>query len=1535
MRIQSSAGYILESLRSAVVPTGGDKFTVAKLFAAACCFDADITTASDGKKIPELTVFEVAANLLTRGLPTRASLQFNVRFEAAFPEAIRNIGATMHDGELASRRLSAALLPYDPRLSGQDSIKRFQGVVSQEFLKLLLPAVQKTLGAAAIQLLRVQESSLLLPLPIAGAELSGVRFLPDGTESKSPLQATWITIEVGKDAAALNTKLAALVSEHPAQFQPLIDAGRTPLLRTEEGMQLLQLLYSPLGAARIQHVLLDCILSGVLDLSAAEWDIAIVERDVPCAAVAVEDLTTLLERLFVLEGASRKLPRINLQVYASAEFANSPLHAAGGLRPTVLAPGNTVAPCGLLLDVAMLRTADIPEPVIPFPETAIVRIRSAVSMQNHRPCTNSAAMVYKGLGRHTSAGFEISDEAEAALLGLLEDVFGYTAFKPGQLEFLSRLLRGEHVITAMPPAAGKTLPVLLASVLQSTATLIVAPSSDLLCDTAAALDAAGIDGYILLREEARRDERLASLRMLSGGNVLISLVPAKLFDSEDVRNALVDARRTGVTFARAVIDEAHSCSEWSHDPRFAMQHIAGRVCAGVSSAPFRHVPLAMLTASMSPRVHSHLLGQLASALQLSRVEKSWLLLIPGALPPGVRLTPIVTSADSLDETSAEIRKLLTGLPEALRRAEEHELRKPTESDTGLDDLFSEKGNGAVVVFAPDAATVSQRYGANDAGLAENLAGPPFRIARYTGTDVEHTRVGRQILRDAAAERKSFSRGEANLLVSTRAWGIGSHRTGVRATIHTQPSASVARLIQECSRAGHNGEHAYCYVRIPKRILQRKAGDGKQRSGPDLQQGFSSAAREKQILSDILKEITYPEDTNTSRIANLLSDEFGIPILTSYWQRNLDERLYLQTRKGESLGYIDLVALTVVPDASYTDQTFARDALEFAYRQSIAEAGSGPSLSAWVSATFPSDVEDGILRQMKDFDIGAGFTLRIGFENDKEPILTQIHSLLWRRADIQIQRKILSEIAAETWESFTSQIEERTQQLGVFANMDQDLGLALQQMFLKIRSRADTERAILRMMALGAVSDAVAYPASRRFALTVNVRRDAEYREALENYVRMLMPEKDAERVLQVLPTYTGDSVLEQCLFFLIDHLYRWIGEFHDREAADLDFLLRTAEREDAEQRFHATAVHTLISRYARPDGLPRTLEQDGRGQLRELLLIVEGLEADGPGAVLEHARHVRRSCEMLLQTNPHSALLEALMALADAIDPIDPEAEKTVQSRLADAVLLCLALSRNKTSDCETSLHRLGMILRRHLTEEYISNVERKVRDRFPEMETLRSEREALIQTTAVAAPPPPRTTSTSSGRSAVPSEPPAPRTEATTVPSPSPPPAATPAQRPSPPPLPEVQPAVEKKTPKVTTPTEAAEVPGLDIDSFEQLLNGATSVPSGTPSEEMAAPTPPALAKKALPSVTPAQSTPRPAQVADDDARKKANVDAGSTSRPPLPSAQTKQPAPAPIRPMKPEPAFAIPDPELSIHLNWLRTFNNSFLKGYEAGNE
>jgi len=63
-----------------------------------------------------------------------------------------------------------------------------------------------------------------------------------------------------------------------------------PIWETEQGKNIIQICLMPFAIARLQRSLLEAVAYGRLNLNAVNWKIAVLERDVPCAQLAISDL---------------------------------------------------------------------------------------------------------------------------------------------------------------------------------------------------------------------------------------------------------------------------------------------------------------------------------------------------------------------------------------------------------------------------------------------------------------------------------------------------------------------------------------------------------------------------------------------------------------------------------------------------------------------------------------------------------------------------------------------------------------------------------------------------------------------------------------------------------------------------------------------------------------------------------------------------------------------------------------------------------------------------------------------------------------------------------------------------------------------------------------------------------------------------------------------------------------------------------------------------------------------------------------------
>ncbi|HET6619675.1 MAG TPA: DNA helicase RecQ [Dongiaceae bacterium] len=139
---------------------------------------------------------------------------------------------------------------------------------------------------------------------------------------------------------------------------------------------------------------------------------------------------------------------------------------------------------------------------------------------------------------------------------ILHDVFGYTAFRPGQEEIIDLILAGESVLAVMPTGSGKSLCYQIPALIFEKPTIIVSPLKALMDDQVAGLRADGVEAAVI-HSGMQRDEQVAEWRKVTSGRAkLLYLAPERLM----MDNMLAALRRLDPRLF--VVDEAHCISKW-------------------------------------------------------------------------------------------------------------------------------------------------------------------------------------------------------------------------------------------------------------------------------------------------------------------------------------------------------------------------------------------------------------------------------------------------------------------------------------------------------------------------------------------------------------------------------------------------------------------------------------------------------------------------------------------------------------------------------------------------------------------------------------------------------------------------------------------------------------------------------------------------------------------------------------------------------------------------------------------------------------
>ncbi|MFQ3248402.1 MAG: ATP-dependent DNA helicase RecQ [Glaciecola sp.] len=162
---------------------------------------------------------------------------------------------------------------------------------------------------------------------------------------------------------------------------------------------------------------------------------------------------------------------------------------------------------------------------------------------------------------------------------ILKDTFGYSEFRPGQMEVIGKVLDGQDALILLPTGGGKSLCYQVPALVLDGITIVVSPLISLMQDQVQQMTAQGVKAAYLNSSQDIEESQKISAQLYNGELDLLYVAPERLL-KQYFLNSLQNLK-----ISLIAVDEAHCVSHWGHDFRQDYRHL-GRLKSHFPNTPF-------------------------------------------------------------------------------------------------------------------------------------------------------------------------------------------------------------------------------------------------------------------------------------------------------------------------------------------------------------------------------------------------------------------------------------------------------------------------------------------------------------------------------------------------------------------------------------------------------------------------------------------------------------------------------------------------------------------------------------------------------------------------------------------------------------------------------------------------------------------------------------------------------------------------------------------------------------------------------------
>jgi ATP-dependent DNA helicase RecQ len=576
------------------------------------------------------------------------------------------------------------------------------------------------------------------------------------------------------------------------------------------------------------------------------------------------------------------------------------------------------------------------------------------------------------------------------------------------------------------------------------------------------------------------------------------------------------------------------------------------------------------------------------------------------------------------------------------------------------------------------------------GVWEAIVFDKIKSGFFMGADHDDERVSKKISQESFQNQSDFKDNKLNLLVATKAFGMGINKANIRYTVHMNYPSALESYVQEAGRAGRDGKVAISY------ILFSNTGGEVEVNNFFFNNSFKGRRKEFAVLSDIFKRNTFPEKENFKIIESSWQEE------EAEWEPNIwysytgEFKDYFHLKDAYTNNYKGWLKINGTSISSKTDTPeiveFNRRIEEFIEAQNPKPTDYNLFLRTKSEEGLNQDgIFDFLAKHLSgDFYLPASNNHNIHIEEAKQFCISKFEFFrtLNPNIDITFLKDLNFSSVENFWETFRLGLGSRfrswnddwSAELGdnpVFKKLEHIIG--------GIRDKSDTAKLVYRLMMLGVIEDYTIDFRTGLYKLKV-VKRSNQIPESIEsfdrsgdgyinhfyNYLKRYYSDLQCDKIISQVIAQKRANSEEPSLLILAQYLVAFIyEEIAEKRLAGIS-VMRTACQEGKSEfgkpegmKLKEFIFYYFNSKYARK-GFEASVESNGKIEKQNLSLAdrltderrkleleilnefldVVGNQKDKSGSFINNVKHLRGATNRLISSYPNNFALLFLRAFS-------------------------------------------------------------------------------------------------------------------------------------------------------------------------------------------------------------------------------------------------------------------------------------------------